>query len=349
MAKRILITGGAGFFGHHLVEHILKNTDYEIVVIDSLNYASFGFDRLRDIGCYDDSRLTRYVHNIISPINLGLRRELGEFTFIIHAAAETHVDNSIQNPLPFVETNVIGTFRMLEFARAQKNLNRFFYFSTDEVYGPAADTPLQDWKTPRNVDDVRTFYSYREWDRHNPKNPYSATKAAGEDLCLAWSNTYQIPLIITQCMNIFGERQHPEKFIPLVIRKILNDEEVLIHASPKGKPGSRSYIHARNVSAAVLFLLDNADAFCEKYNITGEQEMSNLELVDAIANHMRMPVRTRLVDFHSSRPGHDLRYALDGSKLARMGHASPVDFETSLERTVKWFESHPKWLEYEPQ
>ena len=348
MRKRILVTGGAGFFGHHLVEHILKNTEWDIVVLDSLNYASFGFDRIRDVGCYDVRRVERFVHNIVSPMELGLRRELGQFNFILHAAAETHVDNSIKNPLPFVETNVLGTARLLEFSRTQEKLETFLFFSTDEVFGPAAVTNLNVQYSGHNL----SLYSeYREWDRHNPTNPYSATKAAGEELCLAWSNTYRIPVIITHCMNIFGERQHPEKFIPHVVRSILSEKEILIHSSPSGEPGSRFYIHARNVAAAVLFILGKVDELPhrDKFNITGEAEVNNLELANAIADLLRKPVKIRQVDFHSSRPGHDLRYALDGTKLARLGWKPPVSFEPSLAKTINWFVSNPKWLEYETQ
>lgn len=342
---RILVTGGAGFFGHHLVEHLLKNTEAEIVVLDSLNYASYGFDRLRDVGCYDSKRVHRYVHNIVSVWDIGLRRELGEFDYIIHAAAETHVDNSIANPRPFVESNITGTFNILEYARSQSHLKSFLYFSTDEVYGPAAQNIREEWETSRNP---TNYLTYREWDRFNPTNPYSATKAAAESLCLAWANTYGLPLIITNCMNIFGERQHPEKFIPLVIRSILRGDEILIHTSPEGKPGSRFYIHARNVSAAILFLLSQKHLPTrDKFNITGEREVDNLEMAQTIAVALCKPANIRLVDFHSSRPGHDLRYALDGSKLARLGWKVPVTFEESLERTILWFLTNPKWLENE--
>jgi len=345
LSNRILITGGAGFFGHHFVEHVLKNTDWSIVVLDSLNYASFGFDRLRDIGVYDNRRIERYVHNVVSPIDLGLRRELGSFDYIIHAAAETHVDNSIKNPAPFVETNIIGTFRLLEYARSQDRLKKFVYFSTDEVFGPAKPYNVEKWlEGDHTPDNLRLAHRYHEWDRFNPTNPYSATKAAGEDLVLAWANTYGLPVLVTHCMNIFGERQHPEKFIPLVIRKILAGEEILIHSSPDGKPGSRFYIHARNVSAAVLFMLKKVESPREKYNITGEVEYDNEGLAFHIGAILGISPHARRVDFHSSRPGHDLRYALSGDKLATLGWKPPVNFDESLERTVNWFASNKRWL-----
>lgn len=344
MRKRILVTGGAGFFGHHFVEHVLKNTDYDIVIIDSLNYASFGFDRLRDIDIYDDRRIQRYVHNLISPIDVGLRRELGQFNYIIHAAAETHVDNSISNPQPFIESNILGTFRLLEFARSQTKLEKFIFFSTDEVFGPAARSNLN---AKYSGHELSLYHSYREWDRHNPTNPYSATKSAGESLCLAWANTYGIPVLITHCMNIFGERQHPEKFIPHVIRAIPQHEEILIHTSPEGVPGSRHYIHARNVSAAIMHVLKKTEGIRDAINITGEVELDNLEIAESIASHIGIPLVYRLVNFHSSRPGHDLRYALDGSKLARLGWKPPLTFDDSLKKTIDWYLSNPRWLKNE--
>jgi dTDP-glucose 4,6-dehydratase len=148
-------------------------------------------------------------------------------------------------------------------------------------------------------------------------------------------------------MNIFGERQHPEKFIPLCIRAAFRGDEILVHSSPDGKPGSRFYIHARNVAAAVLHILNKFEGRCDKFNITGEAEMDNLSLANLIADILGLPIRVKLVDFHSSRPGHDLRYALDGTKLKRLGWAPPVCFGASLEKTIRWFGENRRWLENE--
>jgi len=161
---------------------------------------------------------------------------------------------------------------------------------------------------------------------------------------LAYANTYKLPVIITHTMNVFGERQHPEKFIPMCAKKISKDEIVLIHSDPtKTKPGSRFWIHARNVAAAILFLLSKSEVR-EKYNIVGEKEINNLEMAQFIANILGKKLKYRMKDFHSSRPGHDLRYALDGEKLEKMGWKEPVDFEKSLEKTIRWIVSHPQWL-----
>lgn len=342
---RALVTGGAGFFGHHVVEHILKSTDWHVVVLDKLNYASKGFDRLRDIGVYDDNRITRITVDLSAgrPSD-GVIYEIGSIDYVLHLAAETHVDNSIRDPRPFVLSNVVGTFEMLDLSSTRLHPKSFVYFSTDEVFGPAAARNL-DMRYSGTA--LENFHQYREWDRYNSTNPYSATKAGGEELVLAYANTYSLPVIITHCMNLFGERQHPEKFIPHVIRKVLDGELIHIHADPERKfSGSRSYIHARNAADAVLHLLTKVKNHTgrDKWNIAGDKEMSNLDLAQFIADHLGKPLNARLVDFHSSRPGHDLRYALDGSKLLRAGWQSPVDFEASLRKTIDWYMANQAWL-----
>ena len=327
--KRILITGACGFIGAHTVEHLLLNTDWEIVGLDRLSYAANGFDRLRDAIGYPHPRVTLFSTDFTQPLSCGLIKEMGAVDYILHMGAETHVDNSIKNPEPFVMANVVGTMRLLDYARQVKDLKKFIYFSTDEVFGPA----------PQGV-------SYREWDRYNSTNPYSASKAGGEELCLAYSNTYKIPMAITHTMNAFGERQHPEKFIPMIINKIRRGETVTIHSDPtKTKAGSRFYIHCRNIASAVLFILENSD-IRDKYNIVGEKEVDNLEMAKFIAKILGKPLKYEMVDFHSSRPGHDLRYALDGTKLHDMGWAVPKAFEDSLTKTILWYVDNPKWLEW---
>jgi dTDP-glucose 4,6-dehydratase len=327
MQKRILVTGGCGFIGHHFVNHLLVNTDWDIIVLDSLTYASNGFDRLRDINCFDDRRVHRLSADFTQPITSGVSQEIGEVDYIVHMGAETHVDNSIKNPEPFVMSNVVGTFRMLEFARTLPNLKMMVYFSTDEVFGPAPG------KT-----------AYKEWDRYNSGNPYAATKAGGEELALAYANTYKLPVCITHTMNVFGERQDKEKFIPKVIKAVLKEDEVCIHAdSTKTVSGSRFWIHARNVAQAITFLLAEALPG-EKYNIVGEKEVSNLDIAKFIAVVLGKELNYKMVDFHSSRPGHDLRYALDGDKLKQMGFEYPKTFEQSLIKTIKWTLENPKWI-----
>jgi dTDP-glucose 4,6-dehydratase len=217
---------------------------------------------------------------------------------------------------------------MLEYARELPSLKTFFYFSTDEVFGPALGDTL-----------------YKEWDRHRPTNPYSASKSAGEQLCVSYENTYKVPLMTVNVMNAFGERQHVEKFIPLCIKKVLNGDKVYIHSYPdKQRSGTRFYIHGRNIANAVLFLIQNGK-IGEKYNISGEREVSNLEMAQLIAEYVGKELNYEMVDFHSDRPGHDLRYGLDGSKLFSMGFKLPLNFEESLKKTVKWTLENQQWLE----
>ena len=329
MAKTIIITGGCGFIGHHFVEHIMLNTDWDVIILDKLSYASAGLERLRDTGCLDNDRIRVFTNDLINPLPEGLKKEIGnEVNYIVHMAAETHVDNSIKDPALFLRNNIDSTLNMLEYARSLPTLETFFYFSTDEVFGPALDGVL-----------------FKEWDRHKPTNPYSASKSAAEQICIAYENTYQVPLMIVNVMNAFGERQHVEKFIPLCTKKVMNGEKVYIHSYPdKKQSGTRFYIHGRNIANAVLFLIQNG-TLGEKYNISGEREVSNLEMAQLIAKYVGKELNYEMVDFHSDRPGHDLRYGLDGSKLFEMGFKLPVNFEESLEKTVKWTLQNTKWLE----
>lgn len=356
---RVAISGGCGFIGSHIVEHFLKNTDFEIVVLDKLSYSSSGLDRLRDIKAFNSNRVRVITCDFNQELSTGVKREIGNgIDYFLHLAAETHVDNSISDPWPFVQANVIGTFHMLQWARELKDLKKLIYFSTDEVFGPAAPNIFSgSYFEHEAFADLRQekweYRSYCEWDRYNSGNPYSATKAGGEELCLAWANTYKVPVAITHCMNVFGERQHYEKFIPKVVRSILFKEKIYIHSNKdKTKAGSRFYIHGRNVADAVLFLLDKA-VTGDKYNIVGEKEVDNLTLVNKIAYIMGVPYwkepECELIDFHSSRPGHDLRYSLDGSKMKQMGWEPPKDFENSLEKTINWMlaPENKHWLNLE--
>lgn len=329
---KIIITGGCGFIGHHFVEHIYKNTDWEIIVIDKLTYASNGFERMRDTDTLNDKRVKVFTSDLVLPLSEGLIKEIGtDVDYIVHMAAETHVDNSIVDPKLFINNNIQSTVNLLEYARNYlHNLKTFFYFSTDEVFGPALGDTL-----------------YKEWDRHKPTNPYSASKSAAEQICISYENTYNLPLMIVNVMNAFGERQHVEKFIPLCIKKIMNNEKIYIHSYPDKKTsGTRFYIHARNIAEAVLFLIKNG-TIGEKYNISGEREVSNLDMAKMIAIFMNKEEELdyELVDFHSNRPGHDLRYGLDGTKLFDMGFKLPINFEESLKKTVEWTLQNQKWLE----
>ena len=335
---KILITGHAGFIGSHFIEAILKETDWEVVGLDCLNYSG-NLNRLSDSDIWEKEghRVKFVYHDFRAALNDFVRQQVGEVDYILHMGAETHVDRSIVDPEPFVMTNVVGTMHMLNFAKTLPNLKKFIYFSTDEVYGPT-------------IDDI----DFPEDARHAPGNPYSASKAGAEDLCLAYANTYKMPIIITNTMNVFGERQHPEKFIPLVIQKVLNSEKVTIHANKeKTKAGSRFYLHARNAWEAIKFILDNTNEFLSvknpaqgRFNIVGDKEMDNLELAKFIAEVVGKELQYEMVDFHSSRPGHDLRYGLTNFKLTKLGFKYPKTFEETLTKTIKWHlkEENRRWL-----
>ena len=326
---KIIITGGCGFIGHHFVEHIFRKTDWEIIILDKLTYASMGYERLKSNQTIYSNRVKVFSYDLTNYLSEGLQKEIGDdVDYIVHMAAETHVDNSIKDPELFINNNVISTVKLLEYARTLKKLKIFFYFSTDEVFGPALGDTL-----------------YKENDRHRPTNPYSASKSAAEQICVAYENTYKIPLMVVNVMNAFGERQHVEKFIPLCIKRILNNQKIYIHSYPnKEKSGTRFYIHARNIASAVLFLIKNGK-IGDKYNITGEKEVSNLEMAQSIAKIIGKELNYEMVDFHSERPGHDLRYGLDGSKLINLGWKLPLNFKESLTKTVKWTLENQKWLE----
>ncbi len=690
---RILITGGCGFVGHHFVEHFLKETDFDIVILDKLTYASNGLDRLRDINAFDDKRVLTIAGDFSKPLPEGVKQEIGEVDYILHLGGETHVDNSIVDPEPFITSNVLGTMHILNFAREVQNLKCFFYFSCydektravtkkglkkyselkkgdivftinpktreieeqkinkiiiqnhngemikfdnsiidllvtpnhrvyndnlevieaenclkkkkiklpighkwqgkkDKIKIGENDVPLKDlfyligiflgdgftayqekkiksksglsfeerqikgkdvktgkftstdkigknsyavskswrifidipesddcrktventldrlkikWSAQKGKAGEHIYFTSKEWleffeqfgkgaknkkipkwvleydaiylekvfeglldsdghwpyrsfstvsddladgitevavkigliptrrrqkskaiyedrviegesncfnftkerkgitrnfikkenyngkiwsikvenenflvernghfafsgntdevfgpapegvnyvenDRHNPSNPYAATKSGAEMLVKAYRNSYKLPCVITRSMNIIGERQHPEKFIPMCINKILAEENVIIHANAnKTKAGTRFYIHARNVADGYLHLIKTAEVgekkvIGEDFHITGEREISNLEIAQEIAKILGKKLKYEMVDFHSSRPGHDLRYALDGSKMERYGWAPPKTFEESLKKLVKWSIKNKQWL-----
>ena len=340
MTKRVLITGGAGFVAHHLIGQVLKTTNWEIVSLDRLDYSG-NLNRLHDIMLTFDAETRKRVkivhHDLKAELNPLVRSEVGDVDYILHLAAGSHVDRSIDYPMEFVLDNVVGTCNILEFARTQKhNLERFVYFSTDEIFGPAPDG-----------------IKYKENDRYNSTNPYSATKAGGEELAVAFHNTYDLPIYITHTMNVFGERQHPEKFIPMCIKRARDGEVVTVHSDKtKTIAGSRHYIHAEDVASALLFLLDHKGEFeptwgnakCPKFNIVGSEELNNLELAQIIADAQNKELKYEMVDFHSSRPGHDLRYALSGDKMRELGWVPAKSVRERIAQVTQWTLANERWI-----
>jgi len=342
MPKKILITGGCGFIGHHLVESILKQTDWEIIILDALTYAG-NLNRLTDIEIWgkENHRVKFVWHDLKSPISETTHKMIGNLDYIWHLAAESHVERSLEDSIPFVTSNVVGTANLLEYVKKhQPNLKKFVTFSTDEVFGPA----------PIGID-------YKEGDTCNPSNSYSASKEGQEAISKAFAFSFGLPVMITRTMNVLGERQHPEKFVPKTVRAILNNEIITIHGLP-GEISSRKWIHARNVCTVLLFLMEKGELIEKKYqndpshgiyHIVGE-ERNTLELANRISRIIKgrelEPSEIEYVDFHRTRPGHDLRYSLDGSKLKSLGFEYPLTLEQSFDKMIKWMirPENQRWL-----
>ena len=340
MSKTILITGGAGFIAHHVIDKILSTTDWKIVTLDRLDFSG-NLNRLKEVvDRYPESERKRVKivhHDLKAQLNPEICATIGPIDYISHLAAGSHVDRSITYPLEFVMDNIVGTAHILDYARKLDRLERFAYFSTDEIFGPAPDG-----------------INYKENDRYNSTNPYSATKAGGEELVVAFENTYGLPSLITHTMNVFGERQNPEKYIPMVIKKVRDNEKVTVHAnSKKTIAGSRHYIHAEDVAEAIYFLLkedikpeiDFGGAKCPKFNIVGAEEINNLELAQIIADSQGKELKYEMVDFHSSRPGHDLRYSLSGEKMKKLGWTPSIKLSQRIKQVVEWSLKNEPWIE----
>lgn len=340
--KRVLLTGGGGFIGAHTLAHIMHNTDWELVIIDSFRHKG-KTDRISEMfESHPDwrERCEILTHDLTAPFSEQFIERIGRINYIINMASESHVDRSITDPRDFIENNVHLVLTMLEYARRLNGylktpFEKFIQISTDEVYGSAPDG-----------------HNHKEGEPHQPSNPYSASKAAQESIAYSYWRTYDLPICITNTMNIIGEMQDPEKYLPQIIMSVKLNRKLTIHANADGtRIGSRYYLHARNQSDALLFLLKNVEfpsyssgKEMARYNVVGERELNNLELAQKVAEIIGKPLRYELVDFHSSRPGHDLRYALDGSKLAALGWKAPLSLDESLKNTVEWTLKHPEWL-----
>lgn len=334
---RILLTGASGFVGSHVLRHLMMNTDHEVVCPVTFKHKGKN-DRIASALATNPEWLSR-VHiwhlDLTAPINEPTVDRFGDIEEIWNVASESHVDRSITEPGPFIQNNVALMTNILDYARKLPNLKLFLQMSTDEVYGPAPEG-----------------YDHVEWDTIKPSNPYSASKAAQEAICFSYWRTYNLPIVITNTMNIIGEMQDYEKFVPRTISKLLANEPMTVHVSPEGVAGSRFYLHARNLADAWLYI-SNHGGFIQQYpdygvpqrfHIVGEREVKNDEMVNMIADILGVEANIEPVNFHESRPGHDLRYALSGVKLAECGWVPPIPLDESLKNTVKWTTTHKEWL-----
>lgn len=360
MTKRILLTGASGFVGSHVLRHILTTTNWHVVCPVTFRHKGISDRLVTAMDGLDQSRVTIVQTDLTAPISKVSAHKFGEIHYILNVASESHVDRSIEEPAAFIQSNVALITNILDYARTLDTLEVFLQVSTDEVYGPAAPGE-----------------AHREWiDNIKPSNPYSASKAAQEAIAYSYWRTYDIPLIISNTMNIIGETQDSEKFFPKTLKNALAGTEMTIHASAEGEIGSRFYLHARNQADGLLFLLKHftiqekykgqgvrlagsippdteefetlryswGGTVPPRYHIVGEREVDNLEMAQLIAKAVGKPLKYKLEDFHSSRPGHDLRYALDGAKIAGIGWKAPLPLEESIASTVKWTLANPEWL-----
>lgn len=333
----VLLTGGAGFIGHHIIEYLLSNTDWNIISLDRLDFSG-NLNRINEVVSEnkDKTRVRVVHHDLRAAISPQIADIIGNVDYILHVAASSHVTRSIKYPMEFVENNVIATVNLLEYARGLKDLKRFIYFSTDEVFGPAING-----------------YQFYEYDRMNPTNPYSASKAAGEVMCVAYQNTYNLPIYITHTMNVYGERQNPEKYIPMVLKKISNNEKIIVHYDSKsGKFGTRCYLHAKDVASALVFILNLPDmkpysefgGKCPKFNIAADKQYSNIEILGIISDALKVNVEYEKVDPNIDRPGHDFSYSISGEYLRKLGWCPSMEVEERLPLVSEWYMNNKIWL-----
>jgi len=333
--KKILVTGGAGFIGSAVVRQLIHETDCSVVNVDKLTYAG----NLHSLESVSDSSRYRFEHVDICNAN-EMARVFREHRpdAIMHLAAESHVDRSIAGPAEFIQTNIVGTYTLLEVARAywdglgaeQKSIFRFHHISTDEVYGSLGEEGL-----------------FTEETAYQPNSPYSASKAASDHLVRAWHHTYGLPVVTTNCSNNYGPYHFPEKLIPLMILNALAGKPLPIYG--KGD-NVRDWLYVDDHARALRLVLEQGRVG-ENYNIGGWNEKTNLEVVHAVCTildelHPQGAPHDRLVSFVSDRPGHDKRYAIDAGKIEReFGWRPQETFESGLRKTVEWYLANGDWVQ----
>lgn len=312
----MLITGGAGFIGSNFVHHVINHTEHHVTVLDALTYAGNQSSIQSVLG--DRAEL---VHGNICDAKL-VDRLISEADIVVHFAAESHNDNSLNDPRPFVDTNIIGTFTLIEAAR--RHGTRFHHISTDEVYGDL------------ELDDTERF---TENTPYNPSSPYSSTKAGSDLLVRAWVRSFGLQATLSNCSNNYGPFQHIEKFIPRQITNILSGIRPKLYGTGENV---RDWIHADDHSSAVLRIIERG-AIGETYLIGADGEKSNLEVLQAILESMGQP--DDAFDFVADRPGHDLRYAIDSTKLRTELEWAPryTNFDDGISATIDWYSENREW------
>ena len=312
----------------------MVNTDWEFVCPCSWEHKGTPERVENAINGLDKSRVTVITHDLTAPFTDTTKKRIGRIDMILNIASNSHVNRSIDNPGEFIIGNTLLAYNMFEYAREIKP-SLFLQFSTDEVYGVA----------PEGV-------NHAEWSSIVPSNPYSASKACQEAIAISYWRTYNVPVIITNTMNLFGETQDAEKYTAQLVKKIHNGEKVTVHGA-EGSIGSRFYLHARNAADAVLHIVNNLppklynageNLLPDRYNIVGDKEMDNLSLAKLVADMLGKELDYELIDFHAGRPGHDRRYALDGAKLKATGWNAPMGFEESLKKSIEWTLNNKSWL-----
>jgi len=336
MSKTVLLTGGAGFIGSALVRYLIEDTDTTVVNVDKLTYAG----SLHSLGGADSSDRHHFHQEDITDAQ-AMRRLVEQYQpdYIMHLAAESHVDRSIDGPGEFIQTNIVGTYNLLEVAReywmglddAKKAAFRFHHISTDEVYGSLGETGL-----------------FTETTRYKPNSPYSASKASSDHLVRAWNKTYKLPVVISDCSNNYGPFQFPEKLIPLVIQKALGGEPLPIYG--KGD-NIRDWLYVVDHVKA-LWRIVTEGVVGEVYNVGGHNEKTNIEVVNTICAILD-DIRPRedkagyaeQITYVADRPGHDRRYAIDAEKISNdLGWTPEETFESGIRKTIEWYLANDEWI-----
>ena len=337
--KNILVTGGAGFIGSAVVRYLINNTDNRVLNIDKLTYAG----NLESLASVNDNPRYQFLHADICD-KVAMTKAFDDFEpdIVMHLAAESHVDRSIDGPMDFIQTNIIGTYNLLEVARNywqnltedKKSGFKFHHISTDEVYGDLEGT-----------EDLFT-----ETTSYSPSSPYSASKASSDHLVRAWHRTYGLPIVITNCSNNYGPYHFPEKLIPLVILNALDGKPLPVYGDGKQ---IRDWLYVED-HARALYLVATTAKVGETYNIGGHNEKQNIDVVKTICTILdNIKPRTdgqsytQQITFVKDRPGHDLRYAIDASKINKeLGWQPQETFESGIQKTVEWYLSNQDWVNH---